>query len=60
MDLPYSHGTTNTGSAIRYVVDRMFDGFDGDRAGIPDIAVVLTDGGSNDKVIFLSLTNNLC
>ena len=49
-NLDYSHGTTNTGSALRYVKNNMFSGFNGDRSGVLDVAVVLTDGGSNDKV----------
>ena len=49
-NLDYSHGTTNTGSALRYVKDNMFSGFNGDRNGVQDVAIVLTDGGSNEKV----------
>lgn len=42
-------GTTNTASAIEYVNKNMFNGQDGDRPGVRNIAVIMTDGGSDDK-----------
>jgi hypothetical protein len=44
--LPYTRGTTNTAAALDMAVDRMFNN---DRSNPPNIAVVLTDGGSNEK-----------
>ena len=43
----YLRGTTNTGQAISYVKD-MFQN-QGGRNGAQQIAVILTDGGSNNK-----------
>ncbi len=48
-EIPYSRGTTNTAAALRYARETMFTAGNGDREGVPNIAVVLTDGGSNDK-----------
>lgn len=43
-------GDTNTGSAIAYMRDVMFQEHNGARDGVPRIAIVLTDGRSNDPV----------
>ena len=47
--LSYTRGTTNTAQALDYVQNNMFSGANGDRTGVANIAVILTDGGSNDK-----------
>ena len=49
-NLDYTRGTTNTGAALRFAIDNLFNSNNGDRDGILDVAVVLTDGGSNEKV----------
>ena len=57
--LTYSAGRTNTGDALAHVRQVMLQPAAGDRALVPNVVVVLTDGGSNDKlptqVRFLSL-----
>ena len=42
-------GTTDTAAAIEYVVDRIFQPQFGDRPSVPNYAIIITDGGSNDK-----------
>ena len=49
LDTPYTHGTTNTAAALRYVSDTMFTSGNGDRSNVADLVVILTDGGSNDQ-----------
>jgi len=44
--LPYTQGTTNTAAALDMAVA---EGFVGERPGVTNIAIVFTDGGSNDK-----------
>ena len=46
--MEYTRGTTNTAAALQYVRQDMFGG-SGDRSNVPNLAVVLTDGNSNDK-----------
>ena len=48
-ELPYDRGTTNTAGALRMLYNQVFTSGNGDRAGSPNIAVILTDGGSNSK-----------
>ena len=48
LDTPYTHGTTNTASALRYVTDTMYTPTNGDRSDVADLVIILTDGGSND------------
>ena len=42
-------GTTNTGAAIKNMKDNMFSSLRGDRSGSPDVAMVVTDGNSDDR-----------
>ncbi|KAK3780684.1 hypothetical protein RRG08_015474 [Elysia crispata] len=42
-----SRGGTNTASAIKYMGKTMFMTANGNRPGIPNIAIVITDGNSN-------------
>lgn len=49
MAVEYSRGTTNTGAAIRNLRDNMFSDGNGDRRNVFNIAVILTDGASNNK-----------
>jgi hypothetical protein len=46
--LQYVHGTTNTAAALRFLRESAFTTANGDRADVPNYAIVLTDGGSND------------
>lgn len=45
--IPYLGGRTNTASAIEYMRSTMFTSNMGDRSDVPNVAIVLTDGGSN-------------
>ena len=45
----YKRGTTNTAEALRYSRETMFTVANGDRSSAPNIMVVITDGGSNNK-----------
>ena len=47
--VPYARGTTDTAAAIRYAYETVFKAANGDRSNRPNIVVVMTDGGSNDK-----------
>ncbi len=50
---PYRKGNTKTGKAIKFLFDKLFTREAGSRASerVPQIAVVITDGESSDKVI---------
>ena len=48
-EIEYKRGTTNTGAAIRYVDNVIFNENNGDRRGVVNVAVVVTDGNSNNK-----------
>lgn len=43
-------GDTNTGSAIEYMRDLMFQEHNGARRDVPHIAIILSDGRSNDPL----------
>lgn len=45
--VPYEYGNTNTADAIRALRTQMFTIRNGDREGIRNVAVLLTDGVSN-------------
>jgi len=47
--LTYSAGKTNTADALAHVRQVMLQPAAGDRARVPNVVVVLTDGGSNDR-----------
>jgi len=49
-DLTYSAGRTNTGDALAYVRQVMLQPAAGDRPYVSNVVVILTDGGSNDKL----------
>ena len=49
MAIPYTRGTTNTGKALSFLKSQMFTSNKGDRSNVDNVAVVITDGGSNDK-----------
>ena len=46
--LSYAGDTTNTAAALEYVRTRMLTSAAGDRSDVPNVVVVLTDGGSGD------------
>ncbi|ELT89682.1 hypothetical protein CAPTEDRAFT_104247, partial [Capitella teleta] len=52
--MPYIRGTTNTAEAIKYADTTMFTKNNGDRSTAENIIVVMTDGGSNDKLATFS------
>lgn len=43
-NIPYIRGSTNTGEAIEVMFSTMFTPKGGDRNGIPNVAIVVTDG----------------
>ena len=45
--LRYLDEKTNTAAALRYVTNTMFSPSNGDRSGIPNVAIVITDGVPN-------------
>ncbi|XP_036357280.1 von Willebrand factor-like isoform X3 [Octopus sinensis] len=45
--IKYKHGSTNTNRALDYLRTRSFRRGAGDRKGVPNIAIVLTDGKAN-------------
>ncbi|XP_071091672.1 uncharacterized protein [Haliotis cracherodii] len=46
-NIKYVSGGTNTGDALKYLQDNMFNTKNGDRPGVPNIAIIITDGRSN-------------
>ncbi|XP_051944830.1 collagen alpha-4(VI) chain-like [Hippocampus zosterae] len=52
-NLPYLRGATETGKAIDFIRTQLFNESAGSRAsqGVPQIAVVITDGSSADDVV---------
>ncbi len=47
--IPYPRGSTNTASALNTLRELMFSAANGDRADVPNVAIVITDGDSNDR-----------
>ena len=45
----YLRGTTNTAEALRFLRENMLRSEHGDRPNIPNVAVVITDGNSDDN-----------
>ncbi|XP_021375367.1 uncharacterized protein LOC110464458 isoform X14 [Mizuhopecten yessoensis] len=45
-EIPYIYGSTNTADALQ-TMNSMFNAADGDRDGVPNICIILTDGVSN-------------
>ena len=46
-DIPYIYGSTNTADAIEMMRTVMFTPRNGDRSGVPNVGVIITDGISN-------------
>ncbi|XP_070196478.1 uncharacterized protein [Littorina saxatilis] len=47
-NIKFNPGTTNTADALRHLKDVMFKSSNGDRPGVPNIAIIITDGKSNN------------
>lgn len=47
MKIPFMRSTTNTADSLKYMREQAFTAANGNRSGIPDIAVIFTDGNSN-------------
>ncbi|XP_056260514.1 collagen alpha-1(XII) chain isoform X3 [Seriola aureovittata] len=45
---PYRGGSTNTGRAMTYVREKIFQGSRGARANVPRVTILITDGKSSD------------
>jgi len=45
--IPYAYGSTNTAGALMTLHSVMFTSANGDREGVPNTAIVITDGVSN-------------
>ena len=45
--IPYRYGSTNTADALKTMRTVMFTAANGDRPGVPNVAIVITDGVSN-------------
>ena len=43
-NIAYTRGSTNTGEAIEHMFGEMFTSRNGDRSGIPNIGIIVTDG----------------
>ena len=46
-EIPYIYGSTNTADAIETMRSQMFTARNGDRPGVPNIGIIVTDGVSN-------------
>ncbi|XP_053409328.1 collagen alpha-1(XIV) chain-like isoform X2 [Mercenaria mercenaria] len=57
--VPYHNGTTNTGSALKYVRENVFQFKNGDRPTAKNVVVVITDGRSNNHTATVVESNNL-
>ena len=49
ISFPYTRGSTNTAAAIKFMNENMFKDQYGDRPGFRNVAIVITDGESNDR-----------
>ena len=56
-NLRFSGGTTNTASALRLLRDEMFTPERGDRPDNINVAILLTDGKSDDRSILVNHFN---
>ena len=46
-NIPYIYGSTNTADALQVMYTRMFTLRNGDRPGVPNVGILITDGVSN-------------
>ncbi|XP_059375547.1 collagen alpha-1(XIV) chain, partial [Carassius carassius] len=51
-NLPYKGGNTLTGLALTYILKNSFKAESGSRPGVPKIGILITDGKSQDDVLF--------
>ncbi|XP_061197993.1 uncharacterized protein LOC133206079 [Saccostrea echinata] len=56
--ITYKSGGTNTGDALNTMYSKMFTAANGDRSNVPNIAIVLTDGNSNNHPKTVKEANN--
>ena len=49
MDAYWKGGTTNTAGALNLMRNEMYNSNNGDRSDKPNVALVITDGKSNDR-----------
>nr|XP_046254479.1 collagen alpha-6(VI) chain-like isoform X2 [Scatophagus argus] len=54
--LPYRRGGTNTGAALNFTLDEIFVEERGRRKGVQQVAIVITDGKSQDDVKEAAIT----
>ncbi|XP_023137697.2 collagen alpha-6(VI) chain-like isoform X2 [Amphiprion ocellaris] len=54
--MPYSQGGTNTGAALTFTLKNIFTEQQGSRKGVQKVAVVVTDGQSQDSVVVPAAT----
>uniref|UniRef100_A0A3Q1GER9 VWFA domain-containing protein n=1 Tax=Acanthochromis polyacanthus TaxID=80966 RepID=A0A3Q1GER9_9TELE len=54
--MPYSGGGTNTGAALDFTLKNIFNEKRGSRKGVQKVAVVVTDGKSQDSVVVPAAT----
>jgi collagen type VI alpha len=60
LSFPRTGGRTNTQDALRLTRDEVFQSFAGDRNGIDNVVVLLTDGGSNvDRFLTVPTANDI-
>lgn len=57
--IPYQSGSTHTDSAIDYLINHSFTSRHGDRTDAPNIAVIITDGQSNNRQATIKEANLL-
>ena len=55
--LPLRQGGTNTGAAIANLNDVVFKAANGDRPNVPNVAVIITDGRSNNNAYTVEQAN---
>lgn len=57
--IPYHNGSTNTGMALRYVRENVFQFKNGDRPSAKNVVVVITDGRSNNHTLTVAEAKTL-
>ena len=57
--IPYTAGGTNTGGALAFSAHELFSPHNGDRYGVPDILIVITDGKSQNQFETANAANQI-
>lgn len=57
--VPYTGQNTYTGKALQYIKDRSFQANAGDRPGVVNVLIVLTDGQSNDHSVVVTQSGRI-